>query len=43
MLIFDEISSGFRLNCGGLHLTYGVEPDLATFGKAMLWDQVVSG
>ncbi len=35
VLIFDEITSGFRLNCGGVHMTYGVEPDMAAFAKAM--------
>ncbi len=35
VLIFDEITSGFRLNCGGIHMNYGVMPDLATFAKAM--------
>ncbi len=35
VLIFDECSSGFRENFGGLHLTYGVSPDLAVFGKAL--------
>ncbi len=34
-LVFDEISSGFRLCCGGSHLKLGVEPDLAVFAKAM--------
>lgn len=34
-LIFDEVSSGFRLCCGGSHLTLGVEPDIAVFAKAM--------
>ena len=34
-LIFDEISSGFRMCCGGSHLVLGVEPDLAVFAKAM--------
>ncbi len=34
-LIFDEISSGFRLCCGGSHLVLGVEPDIAVFAKAM--------
>ena len=33
VLIFDECTSGFRRTLGGLHLHYGVEPDLATFGK----------
>ncbi len=35
ILIFDEITSGFHNNYGGLHLTLGVNPDLAIFGKAM--------
>ncbi|MBU0677859.1 MAG: aminotransferase class III-fold pyridoxal phosphate-dependent enzyme [Verrucomicrobia bacterium] len=35
VLIFDEISSGFRLNCGGVHMVYGVEPDVAVFSKAL--------
>jgi glutamate-1-semialdehyde aminotransferase len=35
VLIFDEITAGWRLNSGGAHLLYGVEPDIAVFGKAM--------
>ena len=35
VLIFDEITSGFRQNVGGIHLTYGVNPDMAVFGKAV--------
>lgn len=35
VLIFDECSSGFRRPVGGLHLYYGVEPDIATFGKTL--------
>lgn len=35
VLVLDEISSGFRLNCGGAHLTLGVEPDIAVFAKGM--------
>jgi glutamate-1-semialdehyde 2,1-aminomutase len=35
ILVFDECTSGFRRNFGGLHLTTGVEPDLAMFGKAL--------
>lgn len=35
VLIFDEISSGFRLCPGGAHLALGIEPDMATFAKAM--------
>ena len=34
-LIFDEVTSGFRVNCGGVHLTYGVHPDMAILEK--LW------
>jgi glutamate-1-semialdehyde 2,1-aminomutase len=34
-LVFDEVTSGWRLNTGGVHMTYGVEPDLATFAKAL--------
>lgn len=35
VLIFDEISSGFRLCCGGSHLSLDVTPDCAVFAKAM--------
>ena len=35
VLIFDECTSGFRRTLGGLHLQYGVDPDLATFGKTL--------
>jgi glutamate-1-semialdehyde 2,1-aminomutase len=35
VLIFDECTSGFRQNYGGLHLEYGVNPDIAVFGKAL--------
>jgi glutamate-1-semialdehyde aminotransferase len=34
-LVFDEITSGFRVVTGGTHLTLGVEPDLVTLGKTM--------
>lgn len=34
VLIFDEITSGFRLCSGGSHLKLGVEPDIAVFAKA---------
>lgn len=34
-LIFDEISSGFRITTGGAHLVYGVDPDIAVFSKAI--------
>jgi len=33
LLAFDEIITGFRLSIGGAQEWYGVEPDLATFGK----------
>ena len=35
VLIFDEVTSGFRMNLGGIHLKYGVDPDIAIFGKAL--------
>jgi len=35
VLIFDECTSGFRETLGGLHKKYGVEPDMAMFGKAL--------
>jgi glutamate-1-semialdehyde 2,1-aminomutase len=35
VLIFDECSSGFRQSFGGLHKLYGVEPDMAMFGKTL--------
>jgi glutamate-1-semialdehyde 2,1-aminomutase len=35
VLVFDECTSGFRQTFGGLHLLYGVEPDMAMFGKAL--------
>jgi glutamate-1-semialdehyde 2,1-aminomutase len=35
VLIFDECSSGFRQTFGGLHKLYGVEPDMAMFGKTL--------
>jgi len=35
VLIFDECTSGFRETFGGLHKKYGVEPDMAIFGKAI--------
>ncbi|MCO4798669.1 MAG: aminotransferase class III-fold pyridoxal phosphate-dependent enzyme [Colwelliaceae bacterium] len=34
-LIFDEISSGFRLNIGGSHLLWDIEPDICVLGKAL--------
>jgi glutamate-1-semialdehyde 2,1-aminomutase len=35
VLIFDEITVGFRLTTGGTHLVYGVNPDMAVFAKAL--------
>lgn len=35
VLVFDECTSGFRRNIGGLHQFFGVEPDMATFGKTL--------
>jgi len=35
VLIFDEVSSGWRLTTGGAHLLYKVAPDMAVFAKAM--------
>ena len=35
VLIFDECTSGFRETFGGIHKLFGVEPDMAMFGKAL--------
>ena len=35
VLIFDEITVGFKLAYGGAHLKYKVNPDIAVFSKAM--------
>ena len=35
ILIFDECSSGFRETFGGIHKKFGVEPDMAMFGKTI--------
>jgi glutamate-1-semialdehyde 2,1-aminomutase len=35
VLIFDEVTSGWRSNTGGAHLLYGVSPHMAVFAKAM--------
>jgi len=34
-LIFDEITSGFKTNVGGTHLSLGVMPDIAVFAKGL--------
>jgi glutamate-1-semialdehyde 2,1-aminomutase len=35
VLVFDECTSGFRETFGGIYKKYGVEPDLAMFGKTI--------
>ena len=35
ILIFDECTSGYRENMGGIHLKFKVNPDIAMFGKAL--------
>lgn len=35
LVVFDEIITGFRLGHGGAQERYGVQADLATFGKAL--------
>lgn len=35
VFIFDEISSGFRLNAGGAHLRFQVVPEMAVFSKCL--------
>ena len=35
VLVFDELKTGFRIRTGGYQEFVGIEPDLATFGKAM--------
>lgn len=35
VLVFDEITAGFRLCAGGSHLVLGYEPDIAVFAKGM--------
>jgi glutamate-1-semialdehyde 2,1-aminomutase len=35
LLIFDEVTSGFRVGAGGAAEHYGVTPDLATFGSVI--------
>lgn len=35
ILIFDECTSGFRENFGGLHKKININPDIAIFGKAL--------
>ena len=35
VLIFDEITSGWRLGTSGIHMQLGVYPDIAIFGKTI--------
>ena len=35
LLIFDEVSIGWRLAYGGAHLKLGIAPDMAVFAKAL--------
>ena len=35
VLIFDEITTGFRMTTGGIHLLLNVHPDIAVFAKGM--------
>ncbi|WP_199287748.1 aminotransferase class III-fold pyridoxal phosphate-dependent enzyme [Pseudotamlana carrageenivorans] len=35
VLIFDECTSGFRETYGGIYQKYGVEPDVAMYGKTI--------
>jgi len=35
VLIFDEVTSGFRMNLGGIHMTTATRPDMVVLGKAL--------
>ena len=35
VLIFDEVTSGFHNNLGGIHLNLGTNPDICVFAKAL--------
>ena len=35
VLVFDECTSGFRRNLGGIHLHHGVNPDIVVLGKTL--------
>ncbi len=34
-LVFDEVTSGFRMTTGGIHLKLKIEPDICVFAKAI--------
>ncbi|MCK5013476.1 MAG: aminotransferase class III-fold pyridoxal phosphate-dependent enzyme [Candidatus Omnitrophica bacterium] len=35
VFVFDEVSSGFRVTTGGMHMVYGIIPDMIILGKAL--------
>lgn len=35
LLVFDEVTVGFRLRSGGYHLNFDIVPDMAVFAKAL--------
>ncbi len=35
VLVFDEITAAFRINNGGSHLEFDIQPDIAVFAKAI--------
>lgn len=35
MLVFDEVTTGFRLRPGGYHLNFDITPDMAVYAKAL--------
>lgn len=35
LLVFDEVTTGFRLRSGGYHLNFEITPDMAVFAKAL--------
>lgn len=35
VLVFDEITSAWRMTIGGIHLLYGANPDIAIFAKGI--------
>ena len=35
VLVFDEVTSGWRMNSGGIHLTLGIDPDISVFAKGI--------
>lgn len=35
VMILDEITSAWRMSTAGMHMIYGIEPDMATFAKTI--------